>query len=99
MDDLHLLEDSGAIVGDDNSTLRILDLYDFVVRDVKIILTILSMPLGPREVLTTSATALAAVMLVDLTSFDFSQSFWFMCLSFIFAFDFKLINYRWNVYV
>jgi hypothetical protein len=71
MDDFHLLENCGAIVGDDNSTLAVLDLENVRSKET---LTILSIPLGPRDVLTTSATALAATMLVDLTSLAFSES-------------------------
>jgi hypothetical protein len=61
MDDFHLLEDGGSIIGDDNFTLSILDLA--LDRE----LTILSIPRGPRLVLTTSATA---IMLFTILTFS-----------------------------
>jgi hypothetical protein len=51
MDDFHLFEDGGAIISDEYVTLAVLDLLD--VRK-EYLCTILSMPLGPKLVLTTS---------------------------------------------
>jgi hypothetical protein len=60
MNDLHLLEDCGAIVCNQNFSSRVLDLENASVNwncaKVKT-LTILSIPRGPRLVRTTSATA------------------------------------------
>ena len=71
VDDLHLLEDSGSIICDKNLSFGVLNLHsqELVGRETfgvaeKVldkphfqILTILSMPRGPREVRKTSATA------------------------------------------
>ena len=74
MDDLHLLEDSSSVVGNQHFALGGLDLNETRCRVRKVFeeskvrasigelsgLTILSMPRGPRLVLTTSATAIVA---------------------------------------
>ena len=57
MDDFHLLEDGGAIVGDEDLAFGVLDLKACYFELRKYGLTILSMPRGPRLVRTTSATA------------------------------------------
>lgn len=57
MDDFHLLEDSCSVVSDQDFSSRVLDLECSVIRIAQYVLTILSIPRGPRLVLTTSATA------------------------------------------
>lgn len=68
VDDLHLLEDGGSIVSDEDLSFGVLNLSG-----KKTGLTILSIPLGPRDVLTTSETALAAMMLFIRVSCSFSD--------------------------
>ena len=98
MNDGHFVQNSGAIIGDDNLTSLVLDLHiEIQIKQlVGVILTILSIPLGPRDVLTTSATALAAVILVCLISFDFSLSICLSCCIFQ-IFCFKIIYKRWLI--
>jgi hypothetical protein len=59
MDDFHLLKDGSAIVSDQNFSFCVLNLNVVkLVRDAEVSgLTILSIPRGPKEVRTTSATA------------------------------------------
>ena len=66
---LHLLEDSGAIVGDNDISIRATDKkqdYQCFIqkRGDSYLTSILSMPFGPREVFMRLATVRAAMMLI-----------------------------------
>lgn len=57
VDNFHLFKNSGSIVSDEDFAFGVLDLNCSVILNCAICLTILSMPRGPKLVLTTSATA------------------------------------------
>ena len=61
--DFHLVEDGGAVVGDDDFAVR----TNGINNGVFYLTSILSIPFGPREVLSRDATVRAARMFAYMT--------------------------------